>query len=303
VTVLLPARNDLPPEVVGEGGTVGVRVSGHPLARELPALLGAPLVSTSANLSGLDPLNDPGDIARVFPEGVELIVDGGILPPGPGSTIVDGRAIPLRVVREGAVSRNGLARRTGLEVEDGNAIPLVLIVCTGNTCRSPMAEGVLKTMLRQRGLEGEYDVESAGVAAVDWGEATAETREAAWERGIDLTLHRPRQITSQMTREADLILVMNERHRSRIAVIDPHARERTHILRKVAAELKGSEPIGRREIEDPYGGPPSGYRKVLKTIWNDLEKGFDGIIGRAGDRRRAVSAARSGGDTAGGGTG
>lgn len=293
VTVLLPTRDGLPPEVVGDDGLIGVRVSDNAVARDLPAHLGAPVVSTSANLTGREPLNDPDTIERIFPGLLTVVLDGGVLRPGPASTIVDGRSIPLKVVREGAVSRNSLARRTRLEVDGGQAIPLVLIVCTGNTCRSPMAEGALKTMLRSRGLEEEIDVESAGVAAVNWGQAIEESQIAAWEQGIDVSSHRPRQITPQMTQEADIILVMNERHRSRIAVIDPHARERTHIIRKLSAELKGRSVAGRREIEDPYGGPPASYRKVLKTMRNELEKGFEDILKRARSRRISVLEAQS----------
>jgi len=296
VTVLVPARDGLPAEIVGEGGLLGVRVSGNPVARELPARLGRPVVSTSANLTGRDPLNDPGAISRIFPDRLDLILDGGVLPPGPGSTIVDGRTVPLKVIREGAVSRNSLARRTRLEVEGGRAIPLVLIVCTGNTCRSPMAEGALKTMLRQHGLENEIDVQSAGLAAVNWGMAAEGTQAAAWERGIDLSIHKPRQISPQMTQEADIILVMTERQRNRIAVIDPHARDRTHIIRKLSTELQGNSVVGRRAINDPWGSPPAAYRKVLKMIWNDLEKGFEGTLQRARDRRASLGETDPGAD-------
>ncbi|MFC1530147.1 L-threonylcarbamoyladenylate synthase [Gemmatimonadota bacterium] len=296
VTILVPARDGLPAEVVGEGGLLGVRVSGNPIARELPARLGGPVVSTSANLTGRAPLNDPGLINRVFPDRLDLILDGGVLPPGPGSTIVDGRTVPLKVIREGAVSRNSLARRTRLEVEGGQALPLILTVCTGNTCRSPMAEGALKVMLRQRGLEDEFDVQSAGVAAVNWGMATEETQAAAWEQGIDLSTHKPRQLSQQMTQEADIILVMSERHRNRVAVIDPHVRDRIHIIRKLSAELHGKSVAGRREIRDPYGSPPAAYRKVLKMIWNDLEKGFEGTLQRARDHRASLGESYPGAD-------
>jgi L-threonylcarbamoyladenylate synthase len=285
VTVLIPAREGLPVELVGEGGLAGVRVSGHRVARDLPALLGRPVVSTSANLAGREPLNDPEQISRTFPDHLDLILDGGVLPPGPGSTIVDGRTVPLKVIREGAVSRNSLARRTRLEVEGGRAIPLVLCVCTGNTCRSPMAEGALKTMLRQQGLHDEFDVESAGLAAVSFGSAAEDAQAVAWERGIDLSTHRPRQLTPEMTQEADIILVMNERQRRRLGVIDPYARDRTHIVRKLSTELKGGSVVGSREIDDPWGRSPAAHRKVLKMIWNDLEKALDETLQRARQHR------------------
>jgi tRNA threonylcarbamoyl adenosine modification protein (Sua5/YciO/YrdC/YwlC family) len=187
VTVLLPARDGIPGGLVGPEGLVGVRISSHPVAFRLTQLLGRPVVSTSANPAGQEPLHEPDRIAETFDGRLRILVDGGRLPPGPPSTLVDGRTLPLRVLREGAVSRNSLARRTHLAVEGGRPVPLALVVCTGNTCRSPLGEGVLKQLLRERGREEEMEVASAGVSAVTWGHAMEEAREAAWEEGIDLS--------------------------------------------------------------------------------------------------------------------
>ncbi len=289
VTLLLPARPGLPQDVVGEEGLVAVRVSGHPTARRLPALLGAPVVSTSANISGLEPITDPMDIVEVFAGRLALILDGGILISGPPSTIVDGRAVPLRITRAGAVTANSLARRTGLEVEGGEAVPLVVIVCTGNACRSPMAEGALKALLRKKGLEGDVDVASAGVAAVSWGSATEDAQSAAWEEGIDISAHRPRQLTPQMTHEADIIIAMSEQHRNRIAIINPEAKQRTFLLKGLAAELKGRRMPGYRKIDDPIGRPHSYYRKVLREMYNELNKSLEAVITQASARRAHMS--------------
>jgi tRNA threonylcarbamoyl adenosine modification protein (Sua5/YciO/YrdC/YwlC family) len=294
VTLLLPAKPGLPQQIVGEEGLVAVRVSSHPVAQRLPALLGAPVISTSANLAGRDPIMDPADIAETFTDRLALVVDGGVLSPGPPSTIVDGQSVPLRIVREGAVTANSLARRTGLEVEGGSAVPLVLLVCTGNACRSPMAEGVLKTLLRERGMDKEVDVVSSGVAAVSWGAATEDAQMAAWEEGIDISAHRPRQLTPQLTDEADIILVMSEHHRSRIALIDPHARERSFILKGLSAELKGRRTSGYRKIEDPIGRPRTFYRKVLKEMRGELRKSLDALVAYASERRARVAAAGTG---------
>ncbi len=296
VTLLLPAREGIPAALVGEEGLVGVRVSGHPAARRLPELLGAPVVSTSANRSGAPPIVEPDEILDVLGHGLDLLVDGGRLRPGPPSTLVDGRRTPVRVWREGAVSANSLARRTGLEVEGGRASPLVVVVCTGNTCRSPIAEGILKDLLREQGLEEEVDVLSAGVAAVHWGKAVDESQQTAWEHGIDISAHRPLQLTPALAREADLILTMSEYHRNRIAVIAPEARSRTYIIDGLGREWSGRRPSGRREIIDPIGRPLKVYQKVFDEMHEELEANLDGIVERAGarrlDRNREMGGAR-----------
>jgi len=289
VTQLLPARDGLPAAVTGDDGSIAVRVPGDETARRLTGMAGFPVVSTSANLTGRDPLTDPVEVGRVFPDGLAGIVDGGILPPGPPSTLIDPRSLPLKVVREGAVSRNSLARLTGLEVDGGRAVPLVLFVCTGNTCRSPMAEGAFRALLRQNGLGDEFDVASAGVAAVNWGTAVAEARDAAWERGIDISGHRPRQLTARLTHEADIIVVMTEGHRQRVALLNPEAAERTFLLRKIGAELQGRQPIGTRDLDDPIGRPAAAYRRTLKTIQSELERGQAALVEQAADRRLRIT--------------
>lgn len=291
VTLLLPAREGLPSHIVGEEMLVAVRVSSHPVAQRLPALLDGPIVSTSANLAGRDPITDPSLIEEAFTGLLAMVVDGGVLPPGRASTIVDARSIPLKIVREGAVTANSLARRTGLEVEGGRSVPLVLLVCTGNACRSPMAEGALKNLLREKGMEGDVDIASAGVSAVNWGSATEEAQMTAWDEGIDISAHRPRQLTPQMTREADIIVAMSERHRNLIALMDPEALERIFILDGLSSELKGRRMPGYRKIDDPIGQSRSFYRKVLKGMQGELKKSLEGLVRYASERRASAAAA------------
>ncbi|MBI2218104.1 MAG: threonylcarbamoyl-AMP synthase [Candidatus Rokubacteria bacterium] len=103
LTLVLPARPGLPDEVTASTGTVGVRVSAHPVARGLVAALGAPVTAPSANLSGASPPTVAGDVVRAFADRIELVLDGGATAGGPPSTVLDVTVEPPRVIRAGAV--------------------------------------------------------------------------------------------------------------------------------------------------------------------------------------------------------
>jgi L-threonylcarbamoyladenylate synthase len=100
-TFLFKPNPAVDPALLKENSRIGIRLPGLPLLLKMIAGIGVPLVSTSANRSGRPPLNDPQRIAREFPE-LDLLIDGGVLPPSPGSTVVDLITTPPRVVRRGA---------------------------------------------------------------------------------------------------------------------------------------------------------------------------------------------------------
>jgi L-threonylcarbamoyladenylate synthase len=100
-TFLFKPAPTIDPLLLKNSERIGIRIPGLPLLLQLISALGFPLVSTSANLSGRPPLNDPRRIAREFP-GLDLLIDGGVLPASAGSTIVDVAMAPPKIVRRGA---------------------------------------------------------------------------------------------------------------------------------------------------------------------------------------------------------
>ena len=106
LTLILPARPDLPRRLTGGTGTIGVRQPRQPLVCRLMATLGLPLTGTSANRSGQEPLTEASEVAREFGAEVDLILDAGPCPGGLPSTIVDVSAAPPFLVRAGAISTN-----------------------------------------------------------------------------------------------------------------------------------------------------------------------------------------------------
>jgi L-threonylcarbamoyladenylate synthase len=108
LTLILPARRELPDLVTGGTGTVGVRQPRQHLVCRWLAALGFPVTGTSANRAGREPLTLAADVAREFGATVDLILDAGPCPGGLPSTVVDVTVIPPRLVRAGAVATEAL---------------------------------------------------------------------------------------------------------------------------------------------------------------------------------------------------
>jgi L-threonylcarbamoyladenylate synthase len=103
LTLVMPARSMVPSVVTAGSGTLGVRLSPHPIARGLVELLGEPVTAPSANPNGLPPPTTAQAVLDYFPEGIDLVLDGGATAGGEPSTVLDLTAEPPRVLRQGAV--------------------------------------------------------------------------------------------------------------------------------------------------------------------------------------------------------
>lgn len=129
-------------------------------------------------------------------------------------------------------------------------MPSILLVCTGNICRTPLAEGFLKEHLRRRFPEQRIDVSSAGVIARDGHPATEEAVEAAWEREVDVSSHRARRLHPNMVEGADLALGMAEEHAEEMRRMVPGAFTRTFTLKELLSLLKDLPPPDGRDQLD-----------------------------------------------------
>ena len=146
----------------------------------------------------------------------------------------------------------------------------VLFVCTGNSCRSVMAEGLLKKRLKELGKTG-IAVYSAGVRALDGYPPTIETIEAMQKEGVSLAGFRSTGITDEMIKESDLILVMTEMHKEEVIRRVPEAAAKTFLLREYGRPSTG-EKIMDPDIPDPIGQPALGYKICLELIKEDIER-------------------------------
>jgi protein-tyrosine phosphatase len=143
----------------------------------------------------------------------------------------------------------------------------VLFVCTGNICRSPTAEGVLRKLAADAGLAHRIVVDSAGTHGYHVGEAPdARSQTHARRRGYDLSKLRARRFTREDFDAFDLILAMDREHHAVLARLAPSsAGQKLRMMREFARRLGGDE------VPDPYYGGPDGFELVLDLIEDAAE--------------------------------
>jgi protein-tyrosine phosphatase len=244
LTVVVPSR---------EGPPVGLRVPAAPFARAVIQHAGAPLWLACLTPNGGPAATHAEAVAAAFGGLIDGLVDGGRTPLGSPSTVLDATAPGYRVRREGILAADEVLRA---------AAAWVLFVCTGNTCRSPLAE-VLATDLVGRELGVAPDrvlahglgFASAGTGTLPGMPASEGSQRAADEVGLDLTAHQSQPVAPELLRRADLVFCLAQSHRRALLAEAPEVAPKVQLLR----------PDGR-DIGDPYGGELPIYRRTRDEI-------------------------------------
>lgn len=250
-------------EHASAGGWTGVRLPAFAPTAQLLAELDFPVVGSSANRHGAPPLVEPAAIAEEFAGELALVLDGGTPPLKEGSVVLKLGPGAFELLRPGIIDLAALRRAAGLRIG---------FVCTGNTCRSPMAEVLAVDVLaralstpRERTGDFGFEFRSMGVFAQAGTAASREAVAVMAEAGLDLSRHRSTPLDPDLLPALDRVYALTRGHLEALRASIPAAgAERCELL----------DPQGR-DIPDPIGGTREDYERCAASIRLALEARVD----------------------------
>lgn len=244
-----------------DSGAITLRCPDQLLTTDILAQVPGPVVLTMAGANAGGPNLKIESVARELEGKIDLIFDAGPTQYSKPSTLLKVRPDSYQIVRSGVYDARIIERLLKTNF---------IFVCSGNTCRSPMAEGIFRHLLAKKWQVPESQLEkkgvtimSAGTSAMPGMRAASQAVEVLKEMGIDLSRHRSRLLSVELVHQADLIYVMSQAHAQAVRALVPAAADKVRML----------NPQG--DIEDPIGADVSVYKQVAEQLTALINKQLD----------------------------
>jgi len=269
ITLIISAKDKLSIPRMSHLKKLGFRIPQSIITNMLIEYAGTPISTTSVNISSKENVKNVEDVLAIFGDKIDLILDSGQVQSTKGSSVLDLTTEPPTLLRKGEIARSEIVQKLGYDISTNYCNKyLITFICSGNICRSPMGEGLLRKMILKSKYKNIVDIKSAGTLNIPHAPAHMHALKVSEDNKIDINAHISRHVQAKIVRESNLIIAMALDHYGYLIRKYPAFKNKIILLK----QWKKARVLTNPSISDPIGHDEQYFNNSFKEINGEINR-------------------------------